>query len=180
MNFIVFDLEATCWDGAPVSKTQEIIEIGALKMNRFGEVEDQFSRLVRPMLNPVLSTYCRELTHIDQIEINRADMFPVVIDAFLDWAEIDYEEYMLCSWGGKDAILLKQDCQLHDFDEDWIVPHLNVKRQYHDIKRLRRNRGLKHAIEAEGFEFTGEHHRALADAENLAKIFLKYLDLWQY
>ena len=179
MNFIIFDLEATCWDGSPRDKQQEIIEIGALKMNRFGEVESSYSKLIRPLLNPVLSTYCKELTNIDQIEINRAETFPIVIEDFLDWSEIDYEEYLLCSWGSKDKTLLKQDCQLHQLEADWVEPHINIKRQYHEIHRIHRQRGLKYTIQAEGFEFTGEHHRALTDAENLAKIFLKYLDLWQ-
>lgn len=180
MNFIVFDLEATCWDGAPDHMVQEIIEIGALKLNRFGEEEGRFSMLIRPILNPVLSTYCKNLTTIDQIEINRANTFPVVIDAFLDWVEADDDEYVLCSWGGKDKLLLLQDCQLHHYEDDWVEDHLNVRKQYHELKKLRRRRSLKHSIEVEGFEFTGQQHRALADAENLAKIFFKYLDLWQY
>jgi len=180
MNFIIFDLEATCWDGSPKDKPQEIIEIGALKINRYGELEGTYSQLVRPILYPVLSVYCRELTHIDQIEVNRASTFPTVIDDFLDWAEVDYEEYLLCSWGGKDKTMLKHDCSLHHLDTDWVENHINIKRQYHEMKRLHRPRGLKKTVVAEGFEFTGEQHRALTDAENLAKVFLKYLDLWQF
>ncbi len=180
MKFIIYDLEATCWQGNSIDKMQEIIEIGACRMSRFGEIESEFSRLVRPVLNPVLSAYCRDLTSIDQIEINRADTFPTVIDAFMDWALIDTEEYMLCSWGGKDQTMLAENCRLHHLDDDWLEPHLNVRNQYHEMKRLRRRRGLKHAIEIEGFEFTGAQHRALPDAENLAKIFTKYLDEWQY
>lgn len=180
MNFIIFDLEATCWEGGPKENTQEIIEIGALVVNRFGEILGRFSKLIRPVLNPVLSIYCRQLTHIDQIEINRSETFPLIIEDFIEWAGIETEEYLLCSWGGKDKTLLIQDCQLHEIDDSWVEPHINLKSQYHDIKRLRKQRGLKHTIEAEGFEFTGDHHRALSDAENLAKIFVKYLDEWQF
>ena len=39
-------------------------------------------------------------------------------------------------------------------------------------------RGLKAITKKEGFEFTGIHHRAIADAENLAKIVAKYIDEW--
>ena len=180
MKFIIYDLEATCWQGGTIDKLQEIIEIGACRMTRYGEIEDEFSKLVRPVLNPVLSAYCRELTSIDQIEVNRAETFPVVIDEFIEWAGIDTDEYLLCSWGAKDKLMLAENSNLHHLEDDWLDPHLNVKHQYHEMKRLRRRRGLKHAVEAEGFEFTGDHHRALADATNLAKIFLKYLDEWRY
>ena len=48
MNFIVYDLEATCWNGHQISETQEIIEIGAVLMNNYGEVEKDFSAFVQP------------------------------------------------------------------------------------------------------------------------------------
>jgi len=41
-------------------------------------------------------------------------------------------------------------------------------------------RGLKRVTKQEGFEFTGIHHRAIADAENLAKIIAKFIDQWVY
>lgn len=180
MNFIIFDLEATCWEGSPPSKVQEIIEIGAVLMNGYGEVEDEFSRMVRPILNPRLSAYCQELTNIKQTEVDRASLFPTVVELFQDWGLMLEEDYVLCSWGGTDKRLLLQDCQLHDIEDDWVHSHINIKHQYMELKRLRRPRGLKASVEAEGFDFTGPQHRALADAQNLAKIFVKYLDVWQF
>jgi inhibitor of KinA sporulation pathway (predicted exonuclease) len=46
------------------------------------------------------------------------------------------------------------------------------------MKRLRSSIGLKRAVEREDIEFTGIHHRGISDAENLAKLFLKYLGNW--
>ncbi len=180
MNFIIYDIEATCWEGRPPSKIQEIIEIGAVRLNRYGEVTGSFNRFVRPVLNPTLSAFCRELTTIEQQEVDRAATFPEVAERFQDWAEIFYEDYLLCSWGSFDRKMLIQDCRLHDMEYDWVEDHhINLKQQYHDIKRLRRRRGLRSAVQAEGFEFTGIHHRGISDAENLAKLFGKYLDEWQ-
>lgn len=180
MNFIVYDLEATCWEGRPRSKVQETIEIGALKVNRYGEVKSLFSRFIKPMLNPNLSVFCQHLTSINQEDINRASSFPDVIEDFMDWVDIYDEDYVLCSWGSFDKTMLIQDCQLHGLEFDWVQEHINLKRQYQEFKRLRKPRGLKRAINAEGFEFTGIHHRGISDAENLAKLFTKYLDEWQY
>lgn len=180
MNFIVYDLEATCWEGSPPSQVQEIIEIGAYKLNPYGEVMDSFSRLVKPVIHPYLSYYCKTLTGIEQDDINRASSFVKVIDEFQEWIDIYDEEYLLCAWGKFDQRILIQDCKLHKLDYDWTAPYINVKEQYHDLKRLKRRWGLKKAVEFEGFEFTGDQHSALADAENLAKIFNQYRDEWRF
>ncbi len=180
LNFIVFDLEATCWEGRPPGTIQEIIEIGAYRLNRYGEVKGEFNRFVRPVLNPFLSPFCQELTSIEQAQVDRADPFPEVIEVFQDWALIFEEEYLLCSWGGFDKRMLIQDCRLHDMEEDWVEPHINLKRQYHEICRLRRPKGLKKVLAREGYEFTGTHHRAIDDAENLVKIFRSHLDEWRF
>ena len=180
VHFIVFDLEATCWEGSPPGKVSEIIEIGAFKVNPYGEVEDRFSRFVKPVLNPFLSSFCQELTSIRQEEVDRARPFPQVIEAFQDWADIWEEDYVLCSWGNYDRRMLVQDCQLHRLEHDWAEKHINLKFQYHQFKRLKKMRGMKHAIEAEGFDFDGTHHRGIDDAANLVKLFVKYIDEWQY
>ena len=180
MNFIVYDLEATCWQIKSASRVQETIEIGAVKFNGYGEYLGKFSRFIKPKLNPQLSTYCTDLTSITQIQINRAERFPDVIEDFQDWIGIFEEDYQLCSWGSFDKTMLIKDCVLHDYETDWLEAHINIKRQYHDRHRSRQTIGLHRAVEREGFEFTGIHHRAISDAENLGKIFLKYLDEWVY
>lgn len=180
MNFIVFDLEATCWEGNSNNKVQETIEIGAFLINGYGEeVKRCYNRFIRPVINPYLSKFCTDLTSIQQEQVDRADKFDRVIEDFQDWAEIFDEEYILCSWGDFDKKILQNDCKLHKLDDFWLKPYINLKKQYQDIRRLKKPRGLKTSVEIEGFEFTGVHHRAIDDAENLAKLFLKYLDEWR-
>ncbi|MCB0705040.1 MAG: exonuclease domain-containing protein [Saprospiraceae bacterium] len=180
MNFIIYDLEATCWKGRPISKQQETIEIGALKIDSYGDVLGEFSSFIRPKINPYLSAFCQELTTIEQTDVDRAPGFESAIEAFQDWIGIFDEDYKLCSWGNFDKQLLQQDCDLHKLEGEWLEQHINIKRQYREILRLHRPRGLKHAVETAGYEFTGTQHRAISDAQNLAKIFLKYLDEWRY
>ena len=160
---------------------QEIIEIGAIKLNRYGEILGSFERFVRPVLHPNLSMFCRNLTTIDQVTINRAKKFPEVVHDFQEWAGIlDGEEYLLCSWGGFDKRMLIQDSELHNLDPHWAEQHINVRRQYHEIKNWRTYKGLKKVVELEGHEFTGTYHRGISDAQNLAKIFINHIDEWQF
>ena len=177
-NYIIYDLEATCWEEPPPGFLQETIEIGAFRLNEYGEIRGKFNRFVRPVMHPTLSPFCRQLTSISQIDVNRAKPFPIVIEEFREWARIDEADYTLCSWGNFDRKMLASDCKLHHLDDSWTEPHANLKVQYMTMKRMRRPIGLRKAVEREDIPFTGIHHRGISDAENLTKLFLKYLGSW--
>ncbi len=181
MNYIIYDLEATCWDDGSTDKEMEIIEIGAYRVNDFGEVRGKFSRFVRPVLNPTLSEFCLGLTGIRQVEVNRADTFPTVIEEFKQWAHVDDhdEDYVLCSWGGFDRKMFIKDCNLHRLESEWATQHINLKEQYSKLGRLHRGLGLQAALKREGMQFVGQPHRAISDAENTVAIFLKHFGIWR-
>ena len=180
MKFIIYDIEATCWQGRPPGMVQETIEIGAVELDRYGNETGTFSRLIKPVIHPQLSTFCRDLTGIDQAEINRAQDFKRVIRQFQDWIGIHDEEYMLAGWGNFDKVQLERDCRLHRLDDDWLQDYLNLRRQYQEVKRLPKKRGLKSAVRHEGYEWEGEQHQALVDAQNTAKLFAGMIDVWRY
>ena len=181
MNFVIFDLEATCWENGLEGRTQEIIEIGAVLLNEERELIGRYDRFIRPTVHPLLSDFCRQLTSISQLDVNRADLFPEVVEDFMEWFGYhDDEEYLLCSWGHFDRRALERDCKLHGLESEWTDRHISLKHQYQEIRRLPKGPGLKSTVEREGFEFEGTHHRADSDAENLAKVFLKYYDVWRY
>lgn len=181
MNFIIFDLEATCWKGYHSNNFQEIIEIGALKMDAFGTIKDSYSVLVKPVVNPTLSAYCTELTSIEQSHVNGAETFETEIEKFQDWIGIFEESpYQLCSWGNFDQKLLFGNCEHHQLSTEWTQAYFDVRRQYLDIRPYHRPISLRRALEREGLEFEGTPHRALDDAFNLTKLFARYLDEWQF
>jgi 3'-5' exoribonuclease 1 len=181
MNYIIYDLECTCWEGRPLGMTMETIEIGAVLFDEFGEHHSTFSHFIRPKVHPVLSDFCQNLTSISQIDVNRAEVFSRVIEDFMYWIGLfDNEEYLLCSWGSFDKKQLIDECIRHEIESEWLEKHINLKDQYTKYKGYRQPIGLKKAVTREGFEFTGIHHRGISDAENLAKIFVKHLDIWQF
>jgi 3'-5' exoribonuclease 1 len=178
LRYIIYDLEATCWRGRPPHGINEVIEIGAYKVNEYGEVLGMFNKFIKPMLNPVLSEFCKSLTSISQDNVDKAKMYPNVIQEFQDFINIDDDNYQLCAWGKFDVQLLRVNSVLHKMEIDWLENNINVKDQYHRIKGEHKLSGLKNTIKTEGMEFTGIQHRAISDAENLAKIFIKYIDEW--
>jgi len=56
-------------------------------MNGYGEITDKFCRFIRPVVNPILSSFCRELTSITQEQVNRASKFESVVEDFQDWID---------------------------------------------------------------------------------------------
>ncbi|MGH1338012.1 MAG: exonuclease domain-containing protein [Aureispira sp.] len=183
MNYIIYDLEATCWetDLETRGKRREIIEIGGVLLNERGEFQSQFESFVQPVIHPMLSDFCQQLTTISQVEVNQADKFPEVIEDFQDWIGLhDGEEYLLCSWGFFDRSALMKDCQYHKLEDKWAKKHISLKEQYPRIKNMGRAVGMNKALKLEGFEFEGTMHRGIDDAINLTKIFKKYLNLWRY
>jgi inhibitor of KinA sporulation pathway (predicted exonuclease) len=174
---IIFDLEATCWDGNPTNRQQEIIEIGAYKIDDFGEINDRFQQFVKPQIHPFLSNYCTLLTTIEQKTVDRAKTFPVVVENFISW--IDDEEFMLMSWGILDFELLKQNSDIYKLDCTWLDKrHLDLKEQYRIIKNRTDKISFSKALEIEKIEFVGTPHRAIYDAANLVNLYIKLIDRW--
>jgi len=178
LNYIIFDLEASCWLGRPPHGVNEIIEIGAVKVNEYGEVLSIFSKFVKPTINPILSDFCKKLTSISQSDVDRSKSFAYIGQEFMDWIGVDDEEYCLISWGKYDKEQLASDCKIHKMETEWLQHHYNLKPAYKNLKKESQEQGLKKVVKNEGFEFTGIHHRAISDAENLAKVFIKYIDSW--
>lgn len=180
MRFIIYDLEATCWMGRPPGGINEVIEIGAVMVDPTGEVLSSFNKFIKPTVNPRLSAFCKKLTSIKQEDVDRARIYPKVIQEFHEWIDIYDYDYKLCSWGKYDKEMLKENCNLHKMETDWLVHSKDLKAEYHEIKGAHKLTGLKNTLKHEGMEFTGIHHRAISDAENTAKIFIKYVDEWRW
>lgn len=87
MDYIIVDLEATCWEGGTTPERQEIIEIGAVRVcEQHFQPEDTFERFVRPMLEPELSGFCTWLAGIRQDDVAGAATLPEVLPEFIHWA----------------------------------------------------------------------------------------------
>ena len=63
MNYIIVDLEATCWENDR-SIQNEIIEIGAVMVNAEQEIISEYVEFIKPINNPELSGFCKTLTSI--------------------------------------------------------------------------------------------------------------------
>jgi 3'-5' exoribonuclease 1 len=178
MKYIIVDLEATCWEGNRTNRN-EIIEIGAVCINEEKQIISEFSHFVKPIVHAQLSDFCTELTSIRQNQLDEASIFPNVLTQFQDWILSFSDEYLLCSWGFYDQVQFKNDCDLHGLNTDWLQNHISLKHQYAVIRQVR-SMGMKSALKNEAIALDGTHHRGIDDAKNIAKIFLKLFDKWDF
>lgn len=178
MNYVIVDLEATCWEGHDKSRN-ETIEIGAVLINEQGQFLSEFEAFVKPLKFPILSDFCKELTSITQMDVDNAPYFSEVLDAFKSWFGHGKNDYVICSWGFYDRKQFESDCELHGLDSSWLKPHISLKHQHAKLTGQRRALGMKRALDAEGLKLEGTHHRGIDDARNIAKIFVKYLNDWR-
>ncbi len=169
MNYIIVDLEATCWKD-PKPEKMETIEIGAVKLNASLAKGSSDSWFVQPVEEPILSDFCKELTHIKQEDIDSAPKFPQAFADFVYWTGFNTSNGdILCSWGGWDKRQLLMDCGRHGIRYPFGKNHINIKVLF-AIQQGIKPCSTKKALNRLGITFDGTPHRALDDARNITKI----------
>jgi len=167
-NLLIVDLESTCYENEPPHFFSEIIEIGAVVFDPASlEVIGEFQRFVKPMLFPILSDFCKQLTSITQEQVDGG----VSIDQALKEIGAFARKYdaVFCSWGYYDRKQIERVCLRFSIPYPFQKAHISLKHEhsaFYGIKKL----GLGQALRFHGFTLEGTHHRAIDDARNIAKI----------
>lgn len=168
-DFVAFDVETTGKD----SKKDSIIELAAVKV-RNGKIVDTFSELVRP-IDKKLSEKITEITGITAKDLESAREIWEVFPDFLKFIE--------------DDVLIGYNSV--SFDSKFLVragrySNIIIKNKHFDVMnyslKFKRQLGIKKTVklvqlgELLGIE-NPQAHRALADAETTAKIYLKLVKM---
>ena len=171
-QYIIFDLEATCWE-VKDDKITEIIEIGAVKLNENLEITDTFSKFVKPTINPVLTDFCKTLTSIKQEDVDNAQTFNEAIADFEKWISPG-DDIGLVSWGYYDKRQILEEAKLKNYSGEIIKfleeRHISLKHEFAEIRQEKRV-GMKRALKKLNLPLGGTHHRGIDDAKNITKIF---------
>lgn len=167
-DFVAFDVETTGIDAVKDS----IIELSAVKV-KDGKIVDTFSELVRP-IDKKVSSEITALTGITDEEVKNAreiwEVFPdfakfIEDNVLVGYNSLAFDSHVLVRAGRYSHIILKNK-------------HLDVM---HYSRKYLRQQGISNVVslvklgEMLGIE-NPQTHRALADAETTAKIYLKLLE----
>ena len=135
MSLVIFDTEYTTWQGClehgwKDKQKKEIVQIAALKVSDDLNVLDEFNILCKPTINPVLSDYFINLTHIDNNMINKHGiLFSEAYRMFIDFVGTD-----ICyshAWGAdfynkSDGLVMEENLALYKIAESNNITYRNI------------------------------------------------------
>lgn len=180
-NYIIFDLEATCWEGSSKGRLNEIIEIGAVKLDENLNEVDCFQCFVKPTQNPELSEFCTKLTSITQKDIENAPYFDEAMLQFEDWITKNTDEVKLLSWGKYDKNQITTEANAKGYNGrilQLLNNHHSLKHEFAAFRQIKLC-GMSGALWMLGIELKGTHHRGIDDAKNIAEIFKAVYPEWK-
>ncbi|PFL17601.1 exonuclease [Bacillus cereus] len=171
-HFIVFDIERN-FRPYKSEDPSEIVDIGAVKIDASTmKIIGEFSELVKP--SAPLTRHTTKLTGITKKDLIGVEKFPRIIEKFIKFIG---EDSIFISWGKEDYRFLSHDCTLHgvecpcmEKDSRFDVQKF-VFQAYEEL--FEHTPSLQFAVEQLDLTWEGRQHRAFADAENTANIFLK-------
>lgn len=176
MKVVIVDLEATCLRERRPDFISEIIEIGAVKIDD-DKIIEEMSLFVKPTINPILSDFCTELTSISQEDVDGGLSRKEALNKFSEFCK---DTDFILSWGNYDKNQLTKELKRFGMSYDWLDNHRNLKYHFSILKDLPKQCGMEKALSISGLKLDGTHHRGIDDAKNIAKIFLKYKNNWDF
>lgn len=179
MNYIVFDLEFNMFFKFQAGKSanpnlkNEIIQIGAVKLNERLEPIGKFNLLVKPVIYKRLNPYVKRKTNLKANQVVHGTPFVKAIERFQAWIG---NEYILCSWGHDDILALKENCLFFSCNSLVFNKYINIQKIYMNLRSLTKQPSLESAVEGLEIERSSPFHDALSDAAYTSDVFRKVYD----
>ncbi len=151
----------------------EVIQIGAVKLDKNFNIVDKFNRLVKPSVNVDLHPYVKNLLNLDEKLLEVSDTFPQVFNDFIKFLNTDT---IFVVWGKDDIKTLLKNASFHKLSTILLpTSYIDIQsygNKYFGLKKGLKI-GLKKAVELLEIENTNEFHDAYYDALCTAKVFKK-------
>lgn len=110
MNYIVIDLE---WNGSWSKKAHgyfnEIIEVGAVKVDEQMRIVDEFRAAIKPVVSKKLSNIVTDLTNITAEELEDGTTFTAMMRQLTKW--MGNEPHAVLTWSTTDLLVLMENCR---------------------------------------------------------------------
>lgn len=169
MAIIVLDLE---WNqgfpSTPDQKFNEIIQIGAVRLDTWDAEPTVFSQWVRPMFHRALHYRVRELVPVDRKTLRSAPNFFQVLKSFQSWCGNDAQ---FVTWGTEDLRVFHENLDHYHLDKSWITREYDLQKAYGYVCfDTNQQYALKTAIEQCGLDAPLTFHDASHDAMYTALI----------
>ena len=177
MQLVVFDLEWNIgykprlfdYHGVEQTLRGEIIQIGAVKVDPAGRVQERFSITLKPHIFRKLQHHIAKVTGMTQQQLDEGVPIREGLQRFLDWCGPDAA---LAEWGLDDVPVLKQNLFLNNIDENWPNQWYDLQQVFLAQRPRAEGEGmtLESVVERMGLPRERPFHDALADAEYTAEV----------
>ena len=170
---IIFDTEYTSWEGAQErtwsgpGEFKEIVQICAIKIETEDFTElDSLKIYIKPVKNPILSEYFKNLTGISQEIVDKEGIgYLEALNKFKDWCG-DIKVY---SWGG-DAKVMEENAKLLNIDFPFATDKHGDIRDIFEKSGIEVSKFMSSTIPtAFGAKSEQIGHDALNDARSIAQ-----------
>ena len=187
----VLNFEATC-DAAPAQLQNEVIEFPGvlidLQINAI--ISDDFQQYVMPVLNPVLTAFCTELTGITNEVIGKSGVsFPTALERHRDWllrvtglqSESEIESEVIFVTGGDWDLktMLPQQSEISKISVPlYLQKWCNIRLLYMSFfQKKKSHTGMTLMLDQLGIPLEGKLHSGIDDCKNIARILNKLVSL---
>lgn len=137
----------------------------------------EFRAYVRPVIHPILSPFCTELTGIAQATVGAARALPEVLAAHTEWlrdstadASLESVVFVTCGdWDLKTALpheARNKGLEVHAVYRRWI----NIKVEYTAMFRRPSRGGMAGMLHEQRIPLEGHHHSGLDDCRNIGTL----------
>ncbi len=185
MAFIIIDLEFNNLEGIHkyypdlftkypslenAELDNEIIEIGAIKLDNYMKPLNEFKAYIKPSAIPVLNPKISEITSITEKDLESGLSFQEGIEKL---SELIDEGDVICSWAKDDIIEIINNAVYYKYENlDWLKNYLDLQEYSTKILGKKKSLSLKNALEDLKIKVDNSKlHDALNDAIYTAEVF---------
>lgn len=154
-----------------VNLENEIIEIGAVKVDKYMKPISEIREYVKPTVFPVINPIVTEITKIDMHILNeRGVSFEEAINKLKDMFE---EGDVLCSWAKDDVVELIINANHYNYNDlSWLNEYLDIQEYVTKMLAHKKALGLKSALDELKIKVDETKlHDALNDAKYTVEVF---------
>jgi len=132
MQYIVLNLEYNNLMINDMGNTKrdtisEIIELGAIKLDKSFNIIDDFKVLVKPIIHNRIDKRIVNTTNLNMNILKNGADFKTAIEYFIEWAD---EDFILCLWSTNDINVLISNFKYFNIDintNEWFSNFIDVQ-----------------------------------------------------
>lgn len=147
----------------------EIIQIGAIKVDNYMKIEDELKVYIKPSIFPVLNPMIVNITKITDKDLEKGISFYEAINALKEFTG----DSILCSWAKDDIAQIIINSHYHKYEDlKWINKYIDIQEYVTKVIGAKKSLSLKNALSRLNIKVDNSRlHDALNDAQYTVQVF---------